>query len=146
MRERDTISFASPSLCCEVEFCLSHQSSGCWSTPCYFFQIPTHFAFQLIRLENIALGSKTCWALAYTVDPSRQYRLALSDKLYLLCLSVLWLGTSLILGYDWYRDSKEIKIGSHCFCHKQPAAGFSRWMILCITGNKPVFLFVLFGD
>lgn len=32
------------------------------------------------------------------IDPSCQYRLGLSDKLYLQHLSVLWLGTSLILG------------------------------------------------
>lgn len=73
------------------------------------------FAFQLIWLENTALGSKTCWTSAHTVDPSCQYRLGLSDELYLQRLSILWLGTSLILGYDWYCDSKEIKIGSRCF-------------------------------
>lgn len=26
-----------PPRCCRLEFCLSHQSSGCWSTPCYFY-------------------------------------------------------------------------------------------------------------
>lgn len=26
-----------PPCCCRLEFCLSHQSSGCWSTPCYFY-------------------------------------------------------------------------------------------------------------
>ncbi len=47
-----------PPLCCRVEFCLSHQSSSCRSTPCYFFQIPTRFAFQLISAQT---GKHCSW-------------------------------------------------------------------------------------
>lgn len=37
-RERERYRTLSlPPRCCRVEFCLSHQSSGCWSTPCYFY-------------------------------------------------------------------------------------------------------------
>ncbi len=69
------------------------------------------------------------------IDPSCQYRLGLSDKLYLQHLNVLWLGTSLILGYNWYCDagSKEVKIGSHSFSHKLAAVAFSSHATPCIS-------------
>lgn len=58
-RERERYHTLSlPPLCCRVEFCLSHQSSGCWSTPCYFFPISTRFAFQLIRART---GKHCSW-------------------------------------------------------------------------------------
>lgn len=60
------------------------------------------------------------------IDPNCQYRLGLSDKRYLQHLSTLWLGTSLILGYNWYCDagSEEVKLA---------AFGFSYSMSLCVT-------------
>lgn len=74
-RERERYRTLSlPPCCCRLEFCLSHQSSGCWSTPCYFYtfclsadQSPDRKERKGGKKENTALGSTRQLTSASTV-------------------------------------------------------------------------------
>lgn len=73
-RERERYRTLSlPPCCCRLEFCLSHQSPGCWSTPCYFYTFCLSADQSPDRKErkkgkkNTALGSTRQLAWASTV-------------------------------------------------------------------------------
>lgn len=70
-RERERYRTLSlPPRCCRLEFCLSHQSSGCWSTPCYFYTFcfsADQSPYRKGKKKNTALGSTRQLASASTV-------------------------------------------------------------------------------